>query len=641
MLKAFMCLAIALGAYARLRGLGTWPWATDEYLTNQSVANIIRYGVPAFDCGGYYLRGIFLQYLIAPLEWGGIHPELAARLVPVAFSFVALAAVYFLGKRLSGTTVACVCVSLLSLSLWEIEFARFARMYMPFQAIFLCYLLALHRVVVDRHTAAFGWLWLLSLAGVFTWAGGLFLLVVNFLPHAIKDSPGRFRHMAVSGALLLVGYIYSGWNFRVMGAVPPLPSDVPINLVGEHVVMPPLLLSTLSSHPAWLVGALLLLGLSLAVIVTLVRAYGIAARERIGWTALVILSLFNLFGCVVLGLVLLLLLGWIDIRRASRRCAYIVALAIASNFVFWFAYALLTHGWYALFPGFKPGGELSKLAVVLFKYPNVVDSTLAPWLAAVPTLAVLLGGLAAAAVIWSVLGRDEERVHSLRLTLAVCVVMVVLASLVDTKYIRTRYTFFLLPLLYLVAMTVIHTLLVRPIRSYPKRSAVVGLTVIATMGLTEDFGWAHLIHVDSTKWNYRLPYGEALTAHYYPREDFRTPAQYVNRHAGPQDLVVTTKPVATYYLDRTDYVYWNYSWGEFAGISCDAGRRERWSGSDLLYRRDDLFDAVDKSNGNIWLITLVGEVRPPIDELSERYSVTLVYRGLAGAIGVYKIERAQ
>lgn len=640
-LKICMALAIVTGAYARFKGLGTWPWATDEYLIGQSVDNILRHGVPAFDCGGYYTRGIILQYLIVPLYLWGVHAEWAARLVPVASSFGVLVAVYFLGKRLSGITVACVCVSLVSLSLWEIEFARFARMYMPFQAIFLFYLLALQRVVVDRQPAAFCWIWLLSLVGVLTWAGGLFLLVVNFVPHVIKRSPGGIGHLAVSGALLVAGYAYSAWNFRFMGEVPPLPPEVPVDLSGEHIALPQLLLSTLPSQSAWMIGGLVLLVVGLVVIFTLARAPSLSARERIGLTALVLFSFLNLFGCVLLSLVLMLLLGWIDIRQVSRRNASLTILTIATGFGFWSAYALSNQNWHSLFPGFGPGGELSKVAVVLFKYPNVFDSVLSPWLAAVPTLTVLFGGLAALAVIWAVLATDDQRVRALRLTLAVCVIMVVLSAIVETKYTRTRYTFFLLPVLYLVAMTAVHALLVRPIRSYPRRGMAMGLAVLATLGLTEDFGWAHMTHADSMKWNYRLPYSEALTDHYYPREDFRTPAQYVNQNVRDVDLVITTKLVVPYYLDRTDYVYWNYRWGEFAGISCEAGRQERWSGSPLLYERDDLFDSIDRAGGDVWLVTTIGDHLPPIDELSTRYSVTLVYRGLAGAVGVYRIERGR
>lgn len=637
-----MWLAVLVGAYSRLRGLGTWPWATDGYLIGQSVDNILRYGIPAFDCGGYYMRGLTLQYLIVPLHWLGIHAELAARLIPAACSFAVLAAVYRLGKRLSGVTVACVSVALLSLSLWEIEFARFARMYVPFQAIFLWYLLALHRVVVDCDGKAYKWLWAASVVGVFTWAGGLFLLVVNFLPSLIERAPGRIRHVAVSGGLLAAGYVYSAWNFRFMGSVPPLPSDVPIDLSGgEHIMLPRLLVSTLWDYPVWMAGAVLLAAVCLVAVVVLSRSVDVSIRERVAWVALVSLSFFNLFGCVAIGVVLALLLEWIEPRRVSRRSMLIALVAAGTSFVFWLAYAALTHGWHQMFPGFGPGGGLSKLAVVLIKYPDVFDSVLFPWLAAVPKLTIALFSLTALAGVWALFSRDRKRVAGLKLMLAVCVLMVVLSALVETKYIRTRYTFFLLPVFYLMAVTAVYTLIIRPIRNRPARGVVLGVSLLALVGLTEDFGWAHMVHVDRMKWNYRLPYDEARSGHYYPRQDFRTPAKYVNEHAQPEDVIITTKPPVVDYLDRTDYVYWNYSWGEFAGISCDRGRRERWSGRRLIYRQSDLFKVVDNALGTVWLITPLGNERPPTSSLSQHYDIKPVYRGLGGVIGVYKIEKTQ
>jgi hypothetical protein len=639
-LKGCMWVAIAVGAYARLRGLGTWPLAIDEYFIVQSVDNILQHGVPAFPCGGYYMRGLTLQYLIAPLFALGITPALAARLVTVAFSFAMLPAVYFLGKRLSGVTVACISVGLLSISLWEIEFARYARMYIPFQAIFLWYLLALQRVVVDRKSASYGWLWLLSGAGMLTWEGGLFLLVTNFVPSVIERAPARARHLAVNTGLLLLGYLYSAWNFRFMGSQPALPPNVPIETGGSRFTAPPLLASTLSPHPAWMIGALALLFVSLVAIVQLARTWA-TARERLAWAALVVLSLFNLFGCVLIGLTLALLLEWIDIRRASRRSMLIAIGPIAANFVFWLTYALLTHSGQQLFPGFGPGGELSKLAVVLFKYPNVFNSILYPWLAAVPALTIALGGLLVLALAWAIFARDGERLSSLRLMLAVCVIMLAMVGVAETKFIKTRYTFFILPVLYLVGVSAAHRLLVHHIRGRLKRGAVLGLAILALVGLTEDFGWAHMVHVDRMAWNYRLPLDQALTEHYYRRWDNRTPAEFVNHRVQPEDVIITTQLPVAYYLKRTDYVYRNFHDSEFAALSCDAGQRERWTGRHLLYRTQDLFNVIDTTTGNTWLI-----VRLPWDQklqraIKKQYSAKLVDRGRAGKIGVYKINKSR
>jgi hypothetical protein len=619
--------------------LGVWPLALDEYFTVQSVDNIIQYGVPAFGCGGYYMRGLTLQYLIAPLFALGLTPEFASRLVPALCSFAVLPAVYFLGKRLSGVTVACLSVALLSLSLWEIEFARFARMYMPFQAIFVWYLLALHRVVVDRKASAYGWMWLLSVVGALTWEGGLLLLVVNFVPGLTKRAPSRARHLAVSAGLLLLGYLYHSVNFRLMGARPAFPPDLPFDKGGSGFLMPPLLASTLWAHPVWLAGALAVLLVSLAAVGKL-ACESAPPRERLVWMALVALSLLNLFGCVLIALVLALLLGWIDIRRAWRRPFFIAIVPIAVNFAFWAAYALLTHSGKQLFPTFGPGGELSKLAVVLFKYPNVFDSILFPWLAAVPRLTTILFGLTALAAVWAVLAGDGKRQDGLRLTLIVCLLMAAMVGVVDTSFIRTRYTFFLLPALYLVVVTAVYALFVRLIRSRPKRGAVLALSMLALVGLTEDFGWAHMVHVDSAKWNYRLPLDAALALHYYPRLDYRTPAKFVNRRAGPKDTIITNGLAVAYYLQHTDYVFRSFRLGagQFATISCDAGQRERWTGSRLLYRFSDLFHVIDNAEGNVWIILNVPFDQKLVKDVKTQYPAKLLYHGRAGKIEVYKIN---
>lgn len=635
-----MWLAVAVGAYSRLRGLGTWPLATDEYYIARSVGNILQHGVPAFDCGGYYMRALTLQYSLAPLYALGLSAEFAGRLVTVACSFAVLPAVYLLGKRLSGVTVACVSVALLSLSLWEIEFARFARMYMPFQAIFVWYLLALHRVVVDRRESAYGWMWLLSVVGVFTWEGGFFLLVINFVPSLIERAPSRARHLAMSLALLILGYLYNSLNFRFMGSQPAYPPDVPVHVGGSSFIMPPLLASTLSTYPAWLVGALAIFVICLVAIVKLARAPG-TVLERLTWAGLIILSLLNLFGCVLIGLMLALLLGWLDVRRTSRRCLCIASVPIAASFGFWAVYAWFTNGWYQLFPTFGPGGELSKLAVVLFKFPNVFNSILFPWLAAVPALTAVFGGLTALAAAWAILAKDGERLKSLRLTLAVGLLMAAMIGIVETKYTATRYTFFLLPVLYLVAVTAIYTLFVRPVRSRPKRGMVLGLAILAVVGFTEDFGWAHMMHIDSVKWNYRLPLNWALTAHYYPRRDYRTPAEYVNRRASPNAVIITTAFPVAYYLKRTDYMYINFRSSSFAEISCDRGQRERWTGARLLYRKADLFNVIDKAPGNVWLIAGLRWHPVPGRLLKPPYSAKVVYRGLAKIIVVYKITHSR
>src|ERR687895_2306537 len=94
-------LALAVGIYFRLKGLGKSPLAIDEYYIASSVRNIFEHGLPQFDCGGYYTRGLLLQYLVAPLFKYGSNDELYFRLIIVISNILTIPAIYLLAKRIS------------------------------------------------------------------------------------------------------------------------------------------------------------------------------------------------------------------------------------------------------------------------------------------------------------------------------------------------------------------------------------------------------------------------------------------------------------------------------------------------------------------------------------------------------------
>ena len=176
-LFAITCAALLFGVYARFKGLGTWPLTADEYYVARSVQNILRTGIPVYECGGYYPRGLLMQYLTAGLQLGGLSPELAPRLIAALSSLAALPAVYILGKRVHGSRIGLLAVIILALSVWEVEIARFGRMYAPFQALFAWYLVYFLKYTIDRDHRA---LWpMLALSAV------LPLVMTIWLGHGI------------------------------------------------------------------------------------------------------------------------------------------------------------------------------------------------------------------------------------------------------------------------------------------------------------------------------------------------------------------------------------------------------------------------------------------------------------------------
>ena len=75
-------LAFLAGLYLRFHDLGGAPLAVDEYFLGTSMLNTAQRWLPQFACGGYYTRGLLIQYLSLPLLWLGLPIEFTVRFWP-------------------------------------------------------------------------------------------------------------------------------------------------------------------------------------------------------------------------------------------------------------------------------------------------------------------------------------------------------------------------------------------------------------------------------------------------------------------------------------------------------------------------------------------------------------------------------
>ena len=258
--RVLMGLGLAAGIYFRLKGLGKSPLAIDEYYIASSVRNILEHGLPQFDCGGYYTRGLLLQYMVAPFFKFGSNDEFYFRLITVTFNMATLPALYLLARHIAGILVACIVVIMFSLSVWETEMARFARMYAPFQMLFVWYVYFLYKVIVLRESSANRWMYVISFLSVFVYEGAVFLALLNFLPFFMNNRKANFREYLPS-IIVLILVLFNLIGFRRLDAGVYLPNDVSIGLTGESnlsvlsnlpIELPVLLFTTLPSNVAWM-----------------------------------------------------------------------------------------------------------------------------------------------------------------------------------------------------------------------------------------------------------------------------------------------------------------------------------------------------------------------------------------------------
>lgn len=650
-----MLFAFVGGMYFRLKGLGKSPFAVDEYYIATSVRNILEHGLPQYDCGGFYVRGLLLQYLVVPFFKYGSNDEFYFRLITVIFNLLTVPGLYLLAKQVSGRTAACFVVTLFCLSIWEIEFARFARMYSPFQMLFVWYVFFLYRAIILDDSVANKWMYLISFLSIFIYEGAIFLVLMNFLPFVVTGKKMSAWGYVPSALIVIFAYAFVTIDFRHLGVESHLPADLDSQAAGGPslpIELPMLLITTLKFDLAWLLTFLIPLGLSAIAVWQLFSEHPPTEKVKLTrvqatlFSLFIILSLFNQYGLVIYLLVLAWLLDWVNLRHIRTNSLRLMFIAIGVTFVFWSCYGIFTDSWYVLLQTTRtsPAEDLLKsLLIVLFKYPDTYAKILVPWFSAMPVLTIattllVLFGLSESAI----KRHDEGKGYVLLITILLGLSLIVAA--LKQPYYETRYTFFLYPVLLLVVTVSLQRLahlIARDGKAY--RISLTGL-VMAFMLLSEDFGIEHAWKIDSQNTLYRMAYDRARQTQYYPRRDVWTPAKFVNDNMKVGDIVVNMTKAVPYYLRQIDYVYVNHKSRRFRGIVGCGGKKELWSNTNLIYKRNELFELLQNAESTIWLIVYskpLGEHSEAGKRIQDLFTRNRVFQSVDGRIEVYKITPKQ
>jgi hypothetical protein len=578
-------VAVTLGLYGRFKGLGKWPFGIDEFYISRSIDNVLRTGLPKFLCGGYYNRGVLYQYVVALLRLSGLPPEFAGRLVTALSSVAVLPAAYILGRRIHGRGVGLLVVIILALSVWEIEMARFARMYAPFQAVFTWYLVFFLRYVVDGDRKALVWMVILSLIGVMTWEGGALLGLANMLPPLLKHDRGRLGR---------ADWSYLGWMLLLAIVLYLLTRDLrgfastPVSSVSEDAN--PTQIGDAVEQSFWPyhhhLGWLALYGLPLGLCVVS-AAWIWSLRDRrltaLGCGAALLsaaLHQFLLCGALLVLMLLMRLIAW---RELSSRSARLFGLALLACAVYWVAFGLATDAWHTA-PVFTSSTANKLLAIArnLLGYPNVLEEVVRPWVRAMPAImAGLLIALTAMTVRTIALGRgDPTAVSAL---LVIMLIMTLAVGATSTERIEARYTFFLYPLAITLAVATFAVFADFLTGNSTMGLSIAGVTSLLCFGLSEDFQPKHIIQVDAAAVNFRIGMPLWRRELYYSRSDFRSVAQWLTAHVHNGDIVMSGIPNVDQYYPRTDFFFLDENDARYETYACSDGRTERWTNRPLLY----------------------------------------------------------
>ncbi|PIE82885.1 MAG: hypothetical protein CSA09_04875 [Candidatus Contendobacter odensis] len=602
-------LSIAFGIYFRLKGLGKSPFTVDEYYIASSIKNILEHGLPEFDCGGYYIRGLLLQYSAVPFFIYGGNDEYWLRFITVCSNLAALPAIFLLGKRIAGKDVAYLAVLLFSLSIWEIEFARFARMYAPFQAIFIWYLFFLYRRIYDGNLAAGYWMFLLSFTSIFIYEGAIFPVLLNFMIFFTGTRRASIKDAFFILTIFSIAYLFLTYDFRYLGVESYFPDDLAYHGSNRHrlpIELPNILALTLESSSIFLTLYTLHLAASLLIIGYLsikVKSYhDLEYYHVVLFSFLIFLALANMFTLVIGFFIIAVLLEHIHPEILRYRPVVLSIIAIVALFIFWLVYGLFSSEWLSILELENPDkSQLKQLLVVLFKYPDIPGKFIYPWFFSMPAMtisSILIVTICAALVII----RNDQDNYGFKFFLAISTALVLLSSVLIQPYRTTRYTFFIYPILLLLIISSLNILTSLAIKKSCKAyKAFIFLTLIFII-ISEDFGFDHLFNIDSNRIIYRTDYNHDRAGHYYPRWDFRTVGQYIHDRIEPSDIVVSSARVIHYYLNQMDYYYVEKNAKKLNGILACKGTKDLWSNANLIYQDKKLEQLLETNPATIWLV---------------------------------------
>jgi len=633
-LWALTLSAIAIGIYLRLKGIDKAPFTIDEYYIAASVQNIVEKGIPEFSCGGYYTRGIFYQYLLAPLFAFGTNDELFARLITVFSNILAAPALYLLAKQISGRTVAYGVIILFFLSVWEIEFSRFARMYAPFQLIFIWYLYFLYKwTLLDDKNAKF-WCYSLSLLSIFVYEGGVFLILLNFLPPFIRHKHFQFSSIAISTALLAIAYSYLTHNFRFTSA------ETMTRVSEPFITLPPIMADTLSYGSIWFV---LYLALSLMMfffgILLIKKLYTEKNHEHAAYKAILILlfilfALLNAYTLIASTLIIALALNLITTEDLIRRKHLPVSASIMLMLGFWITYGMLTDDWISAV-GPEKQASAKQLLIALFKYPDIFGKLIHVFIQTMPFFTVSVTLILAIGVIDAAYS-DRKTKSAFFFLLAILIILIMLISILRQPYISTRYFFFLYPIIILLVTLTFHNILTRFNAPYPQ---IIVAPILLFMFISEDYLLNHYMNINSDEITYRITYDEAMTNHLYAKWDYRSPAEVINNNSATSDIVIAATYAAPYYLDKIDYFYHDQNRDNYTNILGCNDERSLWVDADLISQPDKLLSIINDSDNTVWLIALSSQYKwaSAIEkQIDHNYSKNIIYNSVDGNINVYE-----
>ena len=536
-----LTISVGIGAWARLHDLGASSLAVDEYYLLQSVQNILRVGVPEYACGGYYVRGLLHQYLSAGLiQWVHVTPEVAIRIPSVIASAFAVVGAWLVAKHASGRRAAIIVSILLSISLWQIEFARFGRMYALFQACTVYYAFATLRFVEQGKDRDLLWMVILAALAVLSHEGGVLLCAFTLIAVLIRPTAPSAQHVVVAVLALAAGLAFQFADFRYLGVDNPYSPDLLVSATDPDQGQGPIDRPRLLPMPLQLRVALLVAAVLSAVFLcrrSIIRNPGMSVHRVVlvacAWLAVLGALALQLWLLALLLAVCALAVQIIEPSLATKRDLLLPAMALVFAFIV-AGILLATVAATSQADGAAASHITAQLLKSYLRYPDLYLKVWVQWRKVLPALGASILAVSLVHLPSRCGPMQVSPISRLRYRWLVAFTLSLLigAALADQPYQATRYTFFLYPL-FLTLLVSGSMIICQVLSTRVLAQIAVWAVVLGCFVSSNEWHVRHLLRISSPEFLYRLDYERSLQEHFYRRWDYRGMGSALNQRRHP------------------------------------------------------------------------------------------------------------
>lgn len=649
-------LVLAIAAWLRLYGLGVPALERnhDEDITAAAVLGILAHDYPLLPGGMIYIRSLPLLYLMAELVGLFGFNEFNLRLPSALFGILLVPMVFWIGRRYFGVIVALVAAALISLSIWEIDVSRTARMYSPFAFLFIASVFGICRGYVDGSRL---WRWVSlpsSLLTVTMHSLGFTLGAVFAIAALIPGLPRSQKSMAVaSTAITAVWFLqWDSWQSmlfnRPFALNQPVTETVPQNSLVDMILgrlyLPENFLFLSEDFVIW--GVIVTAAIIIAAGIGLVRGNPelLKARQIIPLAICIGFGLVHQFLMAGLFYGVFVLLKGHGMQAAFRRDSLTVLGILSILFAIWFSLGVTLGG---------SDGSLSVYETLraLLDYPRAI--VFRHFFVSRPILTIL-GAIGILAALHSA---SRQRALTPQAFLAIALIStLVLHGVFDSQF-RPRYNYNVDPIfLIFVALggfVAVRTILAR-LRVHkaenlfraPSAAAILVFTFVMVIAAPDIRAMSipRYLNFDSQQ---KAAWADKFRIHrlMWPA-DRKSPAIYVSENRAADDEIMTMDWITTYvYAGGVDY--WLQGPGHFESYSYEtaAGNKEIYLGATVIPDASSLEGLLSEPcRGDIWIISSGWIMTQQPQKLNDGILRVLadleqqkVYTGSDGLSAVYRV----